>query len=72
MRCQSVVKGTVASETRRRTHLVVAHIIITLIHALPIRPARECLCDVLDIWDSVDEGTNWPANLIHSNPVQIN
>jgi hypothetical protein len=64
--------GTIASEARHRTHLVVAYIVITLVHALPIRPARERFRDVLDIRDPIDERTNWPVNVALGNPVQIN
>ena len=64
--------GTITSEARHRTHLVVAYIIIALVHALPIRPTRERFCDILDIWDSLDERTNWPVNVALGNPVQIN
>lgn len=59
------------SETRR-THLVVADVVVALIHAFPVRSMDERFRDVLDIRDSVDEGTNRPANSTHGNPVQIN
>lgn len=53
-------------------YLVVADIVIALVHAFPVRPVRERVRDVLDIWDSVHEGANWPASATRGNAVQIN
>ena len=71
-RRQSAVTGTVALGTRHRTHLIVAYIVIALVNALAIRPTRERFCDVLDIWDSVYKGSDWPTDMTHGNTVQIN
>jgi hypothetical protein len=55
-----------------RAHLVIADIVVTLIHTLPVWSDGERFCDVLDIRDFFDEGTNRPANCTPCNSFQIN
>jgi hypothetical protein len=62
----------VVTSAEARPYLVVADIVITLVHAFPVRPVRERVRDVLDIWDSVHEGPNRPASVTKGNAIQIN
>jgi len=52
--------------------LIVTNVVVTLVHALAVRPGEERVCHVLDIWDLVDEGSDGPADVTQGNSVQIN
>ena len=67
VRVRIIVEGNVV-----HTHLVVTNVVVALVHALPIGSMHKRVCDVLEIWDAIDKGTNRPASVSQGYFVQIN
>ena len=57
---------------REGTHLVIADVVVALVRAASVRPGLQCIGDVLDVGDAVNEDSSRPASLALLHGLQVN